>query len=40
MLRPGERAPGFTLPDVEGRLFRLDGPPGRPLVLVFLRHSR
>jgi peroxiredoxin len=38
-LRPGDPAPEFTLPDTAGRLYARVGAPGRPLVLVFLRHS-
>ncbi|RDI94531.1 thioredoxin-dependent thiol peroxidase [Meiothermus sp. QL-1] len=35
MLRPGEMAPGFALPDQEGRLHRLEDYRGRWVVLYF-----
>lgn len=37
MLRPGDPAPDFTLPDPTGETVRLAELRGRPVVLVFLR---
>jgi len=36
-LRPGDRAPDFTLPDTSGGTTTLSALRGRPVVLVFLR---
>lgn len=36
-LKPGERAPDFTLVDTSGESVRLSELLGRPIVLVFLR---
>ncbi len=45
-LRPGDPAPGFELPDLEGRIWRLADLAGRPVVLLwfdpecpFLEHA-
>lgn len=38
-LRVGDRAPEFELPEPDGTRYRRVGAPGRPLLLVFLRHS-
>ena len=37
LLQPGEPAPDFELPDTQGRLVRLSGLRGRPVLLAFLR---
>jgi len=36
-LRPGDRAPDFTLPDASGEIVALSALRGRPVVIVFLR---
>lgn len=35
---PGDPAPPFALPLVDGHRYRLEDFAGRPLTLVFLRH--
>lgn len=38
MLKPGKKAPDFSLSALDGKKFSLSALRGKPVILVFLRH--